>query len=77
MRTSARAALVKAGVSTSDDLSYVSHRDDFELLFQERWFRHIAPDLQLHTMAALGRNLQEIEAKLDEAVAAARTEGVS
>ncbi|NHW49221.1 hypothetical protein HAV21_20385 [Paenarthrobacter sp. MSM-2-10-13] len=66
-----------AGDPSSDDPSYVSDREDLEPLFQERWLRHVAPDLSLHTIRALGQDLKKIEAQLDDAVASARAEGIS
>ena len=56
---------------------YVRDRDDLEPLFIEQWHSHIAPDLHVHTISALGQELKNIESQLDEAVAAARAEGIS
>ena len=66
-----------AGDPSSDDAAYVSDREDLEPLFIEQWHLHIAPDLYLHTISALGDQLKKLESQLDEAVAAARAEGLS
>ncbi|WP_216659850.1 hypothetical protein [Paenarthrobacter sp. CM16] len=57
--------------------TYVSDRDDLEPLFLEQWHFHIAPDLHLHTISTLGEQLKQIEAQLDQALAAARSDGLS
>ncbi|MET4901580.1 hypothetical protein PV760_12985 [Paenarthrobacter sp. CC6] len=69
--------LIYAGAPSSDDPSYVSDRDDLEPLFLAQWHSHIAPDLHLHTIQTLGEQIKTVEAQLDEAVAAARAEGLS
>ena len=61
---------IYAGDPSSDDASYVGDREDLEPLFIDQWRRHIAPDLYLHTISTLGDQLKEIEARLDDAVAA-------
>lgn len=48
-----------------------------ESLFLDRWRFHIAPDLHLHTIGKLGEQLKKIETQLDDAVAAARPDGIS
>jgi len=48
-----------------------------EPVFLDVWHRHVAPDLSLHTISTLSRSLKELEAQLDDAVAAARSTGVS
>jgi hypothetical protein len=68
---------IYAGDPSSDDAAYVSDREDLESLFLEQWHVHIAPDLHLHTISALGEQLKKIEAELDDAVAAARSDGLS
>jgi hypothetical protein len=68
---------IYAGDPSSKDPLYVSDRDDLERLFQDRWQQHIAADLALHTIRTLGQDLKKIEVQLDEAVAAARSEGIS
>ncbi|MGP0225136.1 hypothetical protein [Paenarthrobacter sp. NCHU4564] len=68
---------IYAGDPSSDDPEYVSDREDLEPLFIERWRQHLAPELYLHTISTLGGELKKIEAQLDQAVAAARAEGIS
>ncbi|MGJ3192218.1 hypothetical protein [Paenarthrobacter sp. FR1] len=68
---------IYAGDPSSDDAAYVSDREDLEPLFIEQWHQHIAPDLHLHTISTLGEQLKQIEAQLNEAVAAARSDGLS
>jgi len=38
---------------------------------------HIAPDRHLHTISTLGPQLKNIETQLDDAVTAARADGLS
>lgn len=68
---------IYVGDPSSDDATYVSDREDLEPLFLAQWHSHIAPDLHLHTIQALGGQLKKIEMQLDEAVAAARSDGIS
>ncbi|MCX8456564.1 MULTISPECIES: hypothetical protein [Paenarthrobacter] len=68
---------IYAGDPSSDDAAYVSDREDLEPLFIEQWHQHIAPELHLRTISALGEQLKQIEAQLDKAVAAARSDGLS
>lgn len=69
--------LIYAGDPSSDNAAYVSDREDLEPLFLDQWRSHIAPDLHLQTITILGEQLKQIEAQLDEAVAAARSDGLS
>ncbi|MEV7458181.1 hypothetical protein ACIQGM_20445 [Pseudarthrobacter sp. NPDC092200] len=55
----------------------ISDREDLEPLFLDVWHRHVAPDLSLHTIRTLSRNLKDLEAQLEDAVADARAAGVS
>ena len=48
-----------------------------EPLFIDQWHLLIAPDLHAHTISPLGEQLKNIEAQLDEAVGAARSDGLS
>jgi len=68
---------IYAGDPASDDATYVSDREDLEPLFLEQWHCHIAPDRHAHTISTLGEQLKKIETQLDEAVAAARADGLS
>jgi hypothetical protein len=68
---------IYAGDPSSDDAAYVSDRGDLEPLFIDQWHRHIAPDLHVHTISTLGDQLKNIESQLDNAVAAARADGLS
>lgn len=68
---------IYAGDPSSDDAAYVSDREDLEPLFLDQWRFHIAPDLHLHTISVLGQELKKLEAQLGEAVAAARSDGLS
>jgi hypothetical protein len=68
---------IYAGDPSSDDATYVGDREDLEPLFLDQWRLHIAPDLHLHTISTLGEQLKKIESQLDEAVAAARSDGIS
>lgn len=66
-----------AGPPTSADAADMGDREDLEQIFLDVWHRHIAPDLSLRTIGSLSRNLKDLEAQLDDAVADARTAGVS
>lgn len=66
-----------AGDPGSVDPAYVSDREDLEPLFQERWLRHVSPDVSLHSIRTLGEDLKKFETQLDNAVATARAEGIS
>lgn len=68
---------IYAGDPSSDDAAYVNDREDLEPLFLDQWRFHIAPDLHLHTISTLGGQLKTIENQLDDAVAAARADGLS
>ncbi|WP_281452872.1 hypothetical protein [Paenarthrobacter nitroguajacolicus] len=68
---------IYAGDPSSDDPEYVGDREDLEPLFLDVWHHHVAPDAHLHAISALGAELKRIEAQLDEAVAAARADGLS
>lgn len=68
---------IYAGNPPSVDPTYVSDREDLEPLFREQWYFHVAPDLHLHTISTLGEQLKQLEAQLDQAVAAARSDGLS
>ena len=71
------AGRIYAGPPASADAADISDREDLEPLFLDVWHRHIAPDLSLHTIGTLSRSLKDLEAQLDDAVAAARAAGVS
>ena len=71
------AGRIYAGPPASADAADISDREDLETLFLDVWHRHITPDLSLHTIDTLGRRLKDLEAELDDAVAAARSAGVS
>ena len=66
-----------AGPPASADAADMGDREDLEPVFLDVWHRHVAPDLSLHTISTLSRSLKELEAQLDDAVAAARSTGVS
>lgn len=68
---------IYAGDPSSDDPEHVSDREDLEPLFIERWKQHLAPDLHLRTITSLHQELKKVEAKLNEAVTAARIAGLS
>ena len=68
---------IYAGPPASADAADISDREDLEPVFLDVWHRHIAPDLSLHTIGSLSRNLKDLEAQLNDAVAAARSAGVS
>lgn len=68
---------IYAGPPASADAADISDREDLEPVFLDVWHRHIAPDLSLHTIDTLSRSLKDLEAQLDDAVAAARSAGVS
>ncbi|MFJ5977601.1 MULTISPECIES: hypothetical protein [Micrococcaceae] len=71
------AGRIYAGPPASADAADISDREDLEPLFLDVWHRHVAPDLSLHRIRTLGGSLKELEAQLDEAVASARSAGVS
>ncbi len=71
------AGRIYAGPPNSADAADISDREDLEPVFLDVWHRHIAPDLSLHTIETLSRSLKDLEAQLDDAVAAARSAGVS
>lgn len=56
---------IYAGDPSSDDAAYVDDREDLEPLFIGQWLSHVAPDLHLHAIGALGEKLKKIEAPLD------------
>lgn len=68
---------IYASDPSSNDATYISDREDLEPLFVAQWHLHIALDLHLHTISTLGDQLKQIEHQLDEAVTAARSDGLS
>ena len=68
---------IYAGPPASADAAAIGDREDLESLFLDVWHHHVAPDLHLHTVSTLGEQLKQIEAQLDQAVAAARSDGLS
>ena len=68
---------IYAGDPSSDDPEYVSEREDLEPLFIERWKQHLAPDLYLRKITSLHQEIEKVETQLNEAVTAARIEGLS
>jgi hypothetical protein len=71
------AGRIYAGPPASADAADIADREDLEPAFLDVWHRHVAPDLSLHTIGNLSRSLKDLEAQLDDAVAAARAAGVS
>ena len=71
------AGRIYAGPPASADAAGIADREDLEPVFLDVWHRHVAPDLSLHAIGTLSRSLKDLEAQLDDAVAAARAAGVS
>ncbi|MDP9888753.1 hypothetical protein [Pseudarthrobacter enclensis] len=71
------AGRIYAGPPDSADAADISDRENLEPVFLQVWQGHVAPEVSLHTIGTLSQTLKDLEAQLDDAVAAARAAGVS